>query len=480
MRYRYALFLFIVLIILPLNIYAQIGMGNTNPHASSILDITSTTKGVLTPRMTSLQRVAITSPADGLLVYDTDEGAFYYFENTIWNKMEGKTRDNYKLVKNVSDLADELAAGGGTSYLLTSNTYYEINGNITLAFPITLNDAYISGLDAGEDKLIRSGGDIFSGSSGGFVRNLTLEASGMGSAVFNLTGTGVEALIFQNCIVSDSGSVGSISNFGLAFFNIVQFINNSDGISFTNIYSLLLSNLGWFGNNAGTYETYTGNFNLIEKVSGFSIVPPGAVGLDVSANPTVGAGVISGTPFTGPGTHVIGYTAGSYTNYFFSNNWNVNCPGLKVENDVSAAANFYFNGTITTGFVQSITNGTAVPIQGNGTFTATNLFRFTDVGGNRLVYDGIEDRSFQVNASLSVRVTGAAGNFYAIVFYKNGTQITESNAVVYVDSDTQIQNVAITAEVNLSNGDYIEVYTQRLTGSGTDSFIVFSENVSIN
>ena len=57
------------------------------------------------------------------------------------------------MVKSVTDLAPELAAGGGSKYLLQTNTLYEINGLITLAFPIDLNDAYISGLDANEDIL---------------------------------------------------------------------------------------------------------------------------------------------------------------------------------------------------------------------------------------------------------------------------------------------------------------------------------------
>ncbi|MBK8343394.1 MAG: hypothetical protein IPL12_08850 [Bacteroidetes bacterium] len=45
--------------------------------ASAMLDITSTTKGILVPRMTTVQRNAIASPATGLLVYDTTLNLFY-------------------------------------------------------------------------------------------------------------------------------------------------------------------------------------------------------------------------------------------------------------------------------------------------------------------------------------------------------------------------------------------------------------------
>jgi hypothetical protein len=48
--------------------YAQVGIGTTSPDASSALDITSTTKGLLMPRMTNAQRQAISNPAAGLQI----------------------------------------------------------------------------------------------------------------------------------------------------------------------------------------------------------------------------------------------------------------------------------------------------------------------------------------------------------------------------------------------------------------------------
>lgn len=52
---------------------------------SAILDVSSTTKGLLIPRMTAVQRNAIVTPATGLLVYQTDgSGGFYYFNGTSW------------------------------------------------------------------------------------------------------------------------------------------------------------------------------------------------------------------------------------------------------------------------------------------------------------------------------------------------------------------------------------------------------------
>ncbi|RXR20922.1 hypothetical protein EQG63_03010 [Flavobacterium amnicola] len=60
---------------------AQIGIGTVTPNSSSILDVTSTTKGLLPPKMTQAQRTAIATPATGLLVFQTDGSAGYYFYN---------------------------------------------------------------------------------------------------------------------------------------------------------------------------------------------------------------------------------------------------------------------------------------------------------------------------------------------------------------------------------------------------------------
>jgi microcystin-dependent protein len=65
---------------------AQIGINTQSPDASAALEITSPSsgnKGLLMPRLTTLQRQGISSPADGLLVYDTDIKLFYYFESAL-------------------------------------------------------------------------------------------------------------------------------------------------------------------------------------------------------------------------------------------------------------------------------------------------------------------------------------------------------------------------------------------------------------
>ena len=70
-----------------ISVSAQVGIGveTSNINASAQLEVASTTKGFLAPRMTSAQKEAISAPAVGLLVYQTDgTPGFYYFNGTIW------------------------------------------------------------------------------------------------------------------------------------------------------------------------------------------------------------------------------------------------------------------------------------------------------------------------------------------------------------------------------------------------------------
>ena len=64
---------------------AQTGIGTTTPHASAKLDVFSTTKGFLPPRMTATERGDIPSPAAGLMVYQTDgTSGLYYYNGAAW------------------------------------------------------------------------------------------------------------------------------------------------------------------------------------------------------------------------------------------------------------------------------------------------------------------------------------------------------------------------------------------------------------
>src|SRR3954463_13174719 len=77
----------------------NVGIGTTSPNASALLDLTSTSRGLLAPRMTESQKNTIASPATGLLIYETDTAktgsyagqapTFWYYDGTNWVPITG-------------------------------------------------------------------------------------------------------------------------------------------------------------------------------------------------------------------------------------------------------------------------------------------------------------------------------------------------------------------------------------------------------
>lgn len=85
--------IFLVLFcLIPGILNAQVGVNATgsDPDASAMLDVSSTDKGMLIPRMTASERDLISSPADGLMVYVTDDSSFYYYDGLAWAQIAGE------------------------------------------------------------------------------------------------------------------------------------------------------------------------------------------------------------------------------------------------------------------------------------------------------------------------------------------------------------------------------------------------------
>lgn len=65
------------------------GIGDSTIETSALLDISSTTKGIVIPRMTTAQKNAIVSPATSLLVFDTNLNGYYFWDGAAWTGMGG-------------------------------------------------------------------------------------------------------------------------------------------------------------------------------------------------------------------------------------------------------------------------------------------------------------------------------------------------------------------------------------------------------
>ena len=171
---------------------AQTGIGTTTPNASAKLDITSTDKGLLIPRMSKAQREAITLPAaaNGLMVYQTDDLSGFYVNNSTTTTLSW-TRVNSNWNRSGNDI----------SYTA---------GNVSIAGNLT-------------------GGNSATSKLSGFVSNVSAEASNRAIAIsdngmilrctsaitLSLPATGIPEGF--NCMILQSGSgqvtfSGSFSN----------------------------------------------------------------------------------------------------------------------------------------------------------------------------------------------------------------------------------------------------------------------------
>jgi hypothetical protein len=115
--------LFFVLVSIRICATAQVAvnMSGSAPASSAMLDVSSTNKGMLMPRMTTMQRKAVANPEIGLLVYDLDRQTPYLFDGSEWRPLMFTSNDNLPLVERAPEGDDPGARGWGTSVAMWEN-----------------------------------------------------------------------------------------------------------------------------------------------------------------------------------------------------------------------------------------------------------------------------------------------------------------------------------------------------------------------
>ena len=89
--------------------------GNTS-DVSAILDVSSNIKGMLIPRMTTAERTAITTPANGLILYDTDDAGFWFYNGTSWQQ--------FTTAGNTWGINGNTATNPATNFIAHDISYY--------------------------------------------------------------------------------------------------------------------------------------------------------------------------------------------------------------------------------------------------------------------------------------------------------------------------------------------------------------------
>tara|TARA_B100001113_G_C21115014_1_gene624982 strand:- start:1232 stop:2905 length:1674 start_codon:yes stop_codon:yes gene_type:complete len=181
----------------------------SSPDPSAMLDVSATDKGILIPRMTAADRLAITSPANGLLVFQTNppNGFYVYFAST--NRWSRITQDSTLSLSDVLMVGDDAAnqnivnvnqlSIGNSSLNAKLQVYDPIFPNIRLS---TSNAATSNAVNSGVIEFMENGGDFESGGLGFQMRYI---ASTSDRFQIRSSAAGIDTLL---TILRGSGRMG--------------------------------------------------------------------------------------------------------------------------------------------------------------------------------------------------------------------------------------------------------------------------------
>ena len=127
-------FLIQIVLLLPISIYAQVGIGTTTPDASSALDVSSTSKGLLMPRLTTTERNNISLPATGLMIFNTtlNDGQVNIGTSSVpsWIGIKGQ---DVSLIDSVTE-GDNISTKSTSDLLVPGMTVSPIPGTYLVLF----------------------------------------------------------------------------------------------------------------------------------------------------------------------------------------------------------------------------------------------------------------------------------------------------------------------------------------------------------
>jgi trimeric autotransporter adhesin len=273
------------------------GIGTTTPNASALLDIESTSQGLLVPQMTLVQRNAIATPATGLMIYQTNSTpGFYYYNGDTWTALKGKA----------------YTAGTGINVSGTIITNTAPNQIVTLdgGGGITISGVYpnytISNAGSG-------GSWSLNGNSGTNAATNFIGTTDNQDLVFKVDDDPAGRIdnFYAGTYLGFESGANTFTAFGNSAFGFRALASNISGTSNTAIGASTLSN-----NTTGSDNTTTGYFSLNANSRG-------------NKNTAIGSTVLpydsTGSGNTAVGASTLGLNSSGFSNtavgiYALSNN----------------------------------------------------------------------------------------------------------------------------------------------------------------
>lgn len=452
-RFNITFFLLIFALCLGCQSFAQIGINTdgSDPDSSAILDVKSTDKGLLIPRMNSASRMAIVTPAEGLMVYDSTTNSFWFYQNTAWTELLSGQQAT------ISDADSD-----------TKIQVEESNDEDIIRFD--LGGTEFMRLDSGRMEIVNTGGSIFLGEGAGenddFSNNrnvfVGIEAGKENDAGYNNTFIGGYAGK-DNGIAYNNTFIGTYSGFVNTFGDENTFVGSYSGYdNTTGVANVFLGNYSGYHNTIGNLNTFIG------RSTGYN---------NTTGEKNTYLGTYSGSSnTTGSGNLFLGYSAGfneTGSNKLYIANSNTATPLIYGDFDSDS---LQINGilNINGAFNLPTTDGTASQVlatDGNGTLSWTDAF------GGSYTFPNSDGTALQI---LATDGNGTLSWTDASTL----TPVVDSTLLSDTDADTKIQ-VEESADEDIIRFDiggveYFRIEKNRLETRNTGNSVFIGEEAGEN
>lgn len=426
---------------------AQVGIGTANPIDGSLLDVESTNKGIMIPRMditdlttlAPVTKLALSPEPIGLLVFNTDASngganeGFYYWDGNDWIAIAGSSSSNDWSISGNAGTSGGTITTDGTNFIGTTdaqNLNFRTNGVLrgrfsslgeffvgtqntilpgdlmnavgNATFPFALN-GYTDFNGSGVYGLIESGTTAFAAVQGEYD-GTSVFGPGIRGITFNAT-NGIDFLGSSNVGISGTLGTGNVQRaFGVMGDTGNNFSVRTGGVIGTDFFAT--GALGYYANNGLSYGVYAFGNLRANGVAG------GRMANDNNLDTHVGMGIEGG--FMGGwikgkeyGAILSGNRFGTYTN------------GKNITNDMFVVLEKTSNGNRQATYANT---SLTVDIQAKGIGQLTN-------GTSRVVFDkGFSDLiDHSKPIILTITPYGESNGVHIVSVDKNGFSIKENS-----------------------------------------------------
>ncbi|HYK45526.1 MAG TPA: tail fiber domain-containing protein [Parafilimonas sp.] len=380
-----------------------VGIGTTTPDASSLLEIKSTVKGLLIPRMTQTQRNAIATPATGLLIYQSDHtSGFYYYSGSAWTAVTQKSKG--------WSLTGNSGTNPSTNFIGTTDAQ---------PFLIKVNNQLSAYLDYNS-----------SNSTGFGYQVLGTNSAAAGNQAFGYQALHSNTGGYQNTAIG-GGAMYSNTTGGYNVAVGVSALSANNGFSNTAVgQRAMYTNTGGGNNTAigfnSLYSNTTGNYNVANGDHAGSDNTAGSNNIFIGKNAGIGSQTGNGNICVGQGSTVSNGISNS----------------IVIGNSLSTASN---NAVILGGTAQNV---------GIGTTSPTSISQLTVNGGSKYYSIYAENHYTGSGGGITINATTDKGGGWGVYGESTGATSSDINIGVYGYANGSTYQVAPPGSVFTFNANY--------------------------